>query len=82
MKVLVLINTNKSHINSLEDCETKSELFVYMIKSYIQNFKDIELFIENCLPYTEMKSTFKSKNINFIVYLVRFIMAIKAITPR
>lgn len=64
MKVLLLLNSNKHNINSLEHCTNKTELFVFMIKSYIQNFEGIELFVENCLPCTEMKSTFKSKNIN------------------
>lgn len=64
IKVLLLLNSNKQKIKSLNDCTTKIELFVFMIQSYIQNFKNIDLIVEQCYPCTEMKTTFKLKNIN------------------
>ena len=64
MKILLLLNSNKININSLEDCTTRIELYVFMIKLYLKHFEDIELFIEKCFPCIEMKTTFKKKTIN------------------
>jgi hypothetical protein len=64
MKVLLLLNSNKLTINSVEDCKTRMELFMFMIKLHLQQYDNIELSIEKCFPCTEMKTTFKKKTIN------------------
>ena len=64
MKILLLLNTNNINTNNISDCKNKIELFALMIKKYINNVKNVELYIDNCFPCVEMKSTFKKKTIN------------------
>ncbi|ARF09525.1 hypothetical protein Indivirus_1_148 [Indivirus ILV1] len=60
MKITLLINSI-NELNSINDCQTKSEFLAFMIKQYNEN-----ITIEKCIPSLEMKSTFKNPYLNNI----------------
>ena len=67
MKVLLLFNCSSNYyINDLDDCCTRTELFIFMIKTYMKEFPNINLSIKKCYLDVDMKTTFKNPTINNI----------------
>jgi len=50
MKILLLSNCNNSNPSKLDDCITKTELMIYLIKQHIQEIPDIKLITSKCYP--------------------------------
>lgn len=50
MKLLILSNCNNSNPINLEDCMTRNELFILLLKFNLNNFDNVELFTGKCNP--------------------------------
>jgi len=55
MKLLILTTCNYEKLMSLEDCQTRAELFIFQINSYIKTNDKIELVIRKCYPNHKIK---------------------------
>jgi hypothetical protein len=63
MKILLLFNSDRINVDKVENCQSRRDLFILMIKTHFKR-DNIEFVIDKCSPCTEMKSTFKLKTIN------------------
>lgn len=51
MKLLILSNCNNSNPRKLEDCMTKTELIIFLMKQYFGDIENVEILIEKCYPH-------------------------------
>lgn len=64
MKILIVSNCNNPDPTKLEDCTTRIELFVLLLKIHLSNIDGIELLVMKCYPYLTIKPTHTNLYIN------------------
>jgi hypothetical protein len=65
MKLLILSNCKYPDPTTLEECTTRTELFILLFKLNLNNFDGIELLVENCNPYLNPKPSFTNLTPNY-----------------
>jgi len=64
MKLLIVSNCNNSDPLNLEDCTTRIELFILLLKMHLTNIEGIEVIARKCYPCITMKSSHINLYIN------------------
>lgn len=51
MKILILTTEDHTDLDNIKKCRSHSEILIFLLKHYCDEFNNIEIIIRNCYPY-------------------------------